>query len=433
MQAALNGPMGRTILESAVLSIGSSPDNQLVLHDANVAEYQAEIRPDGQGYSITDLGSGSGTFVNGQRLAWDMPRKLNPGDMITIGDTTFTYETANTSPSQTGSEQAQVVSPVETVQPGAEENRQQETPQQDHSVAAGFFPAAFNASEHTAYGPSTPEVPGQAPGAAPTYGPSTPPTDGLIYAPPFPQPVYQGGMPGYPGAEPAAPTPAPPQPARRRTWLWISLVALVVLIAGGAALFYFTRPSPEKTLDAYCQALQAQNYVAAYNQLATSLQNMETEPQYAAILQALGKTTSCMHGSANIIANTATATLTLITSGHTYRGTVTLLQDSSNNWKISILLSSPEMTMTTFCNALASGDYQTAYSTLSSDLKSRNSETQFETDFAGLTCSYSKIIVSGINAAANAIFTGGSGSAPAIILLTEDHNSNNDWKINGIQ
>ncbi len=232
MQAALNGPMGRTILESAVLSIGSSPDNQLVLHDANVAEYQAEIRPDGQGYSITDLGSGSGTFVNGQRLAWDMPRKLNPGDMITIGDTTFTYETANTSPSQTGSEQAQVVSPVETVQPGAEENRQQETPQQDHSVAAGFFPAAFNASEHTAYGPSTPEVPGQAPGAAPTYGPSTPPTDGLIYAPPFPQPVYQGGMPGYPGAEPAAPTPAPPQPARRRTWLWISLVALVVLIAG---------------------------------------------------------------------------------------------------------------------------------------------------------------------------------------------------------
>ncbi len=89
--------------------------------------------------------------------------------------------------------------------------------------------------------------------------------------------------------------------------------------------------------------------------------------------------------------------------------------------------------MTTFCNALASGDYQTAYSTLSSDLKSRNSETQFETDFAGLTCSYSKIIVSGINAAANAIFTGGSGSAPAIILLTEDHNSNNDWKINGIQ
>jgi limonene-1,2-epoxide hydrolase len=211
----------------------------------------------------------------------------------------------------------------------------------------------------------------------------------------------------------------------------------VLLIAAGAAgaFAYFNRATPEKTLDTYCQALQAQNYVAAYNQLATSLQNMETEPQYAAILQALGKTTSCKHGSANIITNTATASLTLVTAGHTYNGTVTLLQDSNNNWKISILLSSPEMTMNTFCNALAIGDYQTAYSALSSDLKSQNSESQFETDFAGFTCSYSGINVVGINAAANAVFTSHitGTSAPAIVTLIEDHNSNNDWKINSIQ
>ncbi|HZU70149.1 MAG TPA: FHA domain-containing protein [Ktedonobacteraceae bacterium] len=422
MQAALNGPMGRTVLEPAVLTIGSSPDNQLVLHDANVAEYQAEIRPDGQGYSITDLGSGSGTFVNGQRLAWDMPRKLNPGDTITIGDTTFTYEADSIPPWQSSSEQMQEVPPAGTAQPEAEANQQQEMPQQDHSISSGFSPAVPAATENTAYGVAIPEG-------------TPPPAGGPSYWPPFPQQGYPGSSPGYPWAMPA-PTvvPAAPPARRRRTWLWISLIVLVLLIAGGAALFYFARPTPEKTLDAYCQALQAQNYAAAYNQLATSLQNMETEPQYAATAQALGKTTSCMHSSANIIANTATATLTLVTSGHTYHGTVTLLQDSSNNWKISILLSSPEMTMTTFCNALASGDYQTAYSTLSSDLKSRNTEAQFETDFAGLTCSYSKIIVSGINAAADTTFKNASGSpASAIILLVEDHNSNNDWKINGIQ
>ena len=105
MEAALNGPLGRTILEPTVLTIGSSPDNQLVLPGSNVAQHQAEIRPEGQGYSITDLGSASGTFVNGQRLDWNIPHLLNSGDSITIGDTTFTYEgdsipSAHSSPGQ---------------------------------------------------------------------------------------------------------------------------------------------------------------------------------------------------------------------------------------------------------------------------------------------------------------------------------------------
>ncbi len=422
MEAALNGPMGRTILEPAVLTIGSSPDNQLVLHDANVAEYQAEIRPEGQGFSITDLGSGSGTFVNGQRLAWDMSRKLNPGDTITIGDTTFTYESDSTPSISVGSEQTQEVWQAGAEQSGVEAGQSLWSPQPDYSGSADFSPAA---SEHTAYGAAIPD------------GTLPPQTNGQIYSPPpLPQPVYAGDISGSPGAETASTLAAPPQaPRRRRSWIWISLVVLVLLIAGGAAAFvFFTRPTPEKTLDTYCEALRVQNYVAAYNQLSASLQNMETEPQYAAIYQALGKTTTCTHGSANIITNTATASLTLVTSGHTYNGMVTLLQDSSNNWKISILLSSPEMTMNTFCNALAMGDYQTAYSTLTSVLRNQAPESQFEAGFAGLTCSYSGIRVSGIDAVANVIFTNGTGTtAPAIVTLIEDHNSNNDWKISGIQ
>ena len=387
MEAALNGPLGRTILEPAVLTIGSSPDNQLVLHSANVAEHQAEIRPEGQGYSITDLGSDSGTFVNGERLDWNTPRLLSPGDTIMIGDTTFTYEGDATQ------------SPGTDQEPGR--------------------PQGSPGGEYTEYDP------GMAPGTQ-VYGQSYPQS-------PFEQPTYKDVMPGsapvYGGLVNA------PVAHRRRIWIWISLGIIVVLLLGGGAYYYFSRSTPEKTLDAYCQALQAQNYLAAYDQLASSLQNTETEPQYAALSQASGKISTCTHSSASIIANTATAKLTLLSSaGQRYNGTITLLQDNSSNWKISILLSSPDLTLNTFCNALKIGDYQSAYSELSSTLKSQHPETQFESDFGGLTCSYSKIAVSGINAAAIATFTDSTGaSSRGAFTLREDQGSNNDWKISGIQ
>lgn len=463
MEAALNGPLGRTILEPTVLTIGSSLDNQLVLHSSNVAEHQAEIRPEGQGYSITDLGGANGTFVNGQRLDWNMPHLLNPGDSITIGDTTFTYEgdgtpLAHSSPGQMQAGQPQA-GQMQAGQPQAGQPQQVGQPQAgqpqagqpqagqpqagqpqglslpyappspitgEHAGDADAFPYDASADwEHTAYGSGISE--GMQPQQP--YGQPYP-------QPPFAQPTYPGSMPSYPDSTSADAESAPPQAARRgRSWIWITLGVVVLLILGGAAYVFFTRPTPEKTLDTYCEALQAQNYVAAYNQLASSLQNTETEPQYAAISQALGKTTVCTHSSANIITNTATASLTLVSSGQTYNGIVTLLQDSSNNWKISILLSSPTMTLNTFCNSLKNGDYQSAYSELSSTLKSQHTETQFESDFANLTCSYSGISVSGINASAGAKFVNriAGTTSNATITLSQDRESNNDWKINGIQ
>jgi predicted component of type VI protein secretion system len=94
MEAALNGPNGRIVLGATPLTIGRTPDNQLVVNDAKASSHHAEIRPDGQGYSITDLGSTNGTFVNGQRLIPHMARQLNNGDAIRIGDTQYNYEGA---------------------------------------------------------------------------------------------------------------------------------------------------------------------------------------------------------------------------------------------------------------------------------------------------------------------------------------------------
>src|SRR6266404_394413 len=83
MRAVLNGPQGQTVLESSVLTIGSSPYNSLVLDNIKVSAHHAEIRPEEQGYAITDLGSIHGTYVNGERLDFNALRRLNPGNSLT--------------------------------------------------------------------------------------------------------------------------------------------------------------------------------------------------------------------------------------------------------------------------------------------------------------------------------------------------------------
>lgn len=92
MDAVLNGPSGSTTLGPAVLTIGRAATNALVVNDAKASSRHAEISPAGSGYNITDLGSTNGTFVNEQRLDRNVPRMLNPGDRIRIGDTVFAYE-----------------------------------------------------------------------------------------------------------------------------------------------------------------------------------------------------------------------------------------------------------------------------------------------------------------------------------------------------
>ena len=92
VKAALRSSLGRTILGDGIVTIGRAPDNGLVVRDPTVSSHHAEIRPDGQGYSIVDFGSKNGTFVNGQRLTKNSLCLLHFGDTFRIGDFTFTYE-----------------------------------------------------------------------------------------------------------------------------------------------------------------------------------------------------------------------------------------------------------------------------------------------------------------------------------------------------
>lgn len=93
MEVGLLGPSGRTTLGQSVLTIGRTPGNQLVINDPRVSGHHAEIRPEGQGYYILDLGSTNHTFINEHQLMPNIPRTLNSGDSIRFGtNVVYMYE-----------------------------------------------------------------------------------------------------------------------------------------------------------------------------------------------------------------------------------------------------------------------------------------------------------------------------------------------------
>ncbi len=72
------------------IGIGKATHNQIVLSDPTVSNSHAVIMVRDGGYSIVDLGSRNGTFVNGERLSAHA-RTLLHGDSIQLGQTTLTF------------------------------------------------------------------------------------------------------------------------------------------------------------------------------------------------------------------------------------------------------------------------------------------------------------------------------------------------------
>ncbi len=74
----------RIALGPEPITIGRDPDNDLVLDDRRVSRRHAEIRLRLGRYTLYDLQSTNGTFVNGRRVA---EIALSDGDRLTIGGT----------------------------------------------------------------------------------------------------------------------------------------------------------------------------------------------------------------------------------------------------------------------------------------------------------------------------------------------------------
>lgn len=83
----------RETFEKSVIAIGRHPSNDFrfdVNNDPDVSSKHAEIRVVGSVVTLRDLGSTNGTFVNGKRIAGEMP--LTDGDVVAFGDAGPTVE-----------------------------------------------------------------------------------------------------------------------------------------------------------------------------------------------------------------------------------------------------------------------------------------------------------------------------------------------------
>jgi hypothetical protein len=70
--------------------IGRSRECDIVLDDAGVSRRHAELRPSAEGWTIEDLRSTNGVYLNGRRMRG--PQALRPGDRIEVGSTKIVFE-----------------------------------------------------------------------------------------------------------------------------------------------------------------------------------------------------------------------------------------------------------------------------------------------------------------------------------------------------
>lgn len=191
------GPQPNTVYElnKDVLTLGRDIANDIVINDAEVSRNHLRIQRGVDGFTLSDLGSTNGTFINGQRLVGSRP--LNNGDMISLGETvTLGYERLRTG--------MPAAADAPTFSPNASPYSQQPQPQQPSPYAppgrdAGYAPQQSDPNYGTPPQPQQPYTPQQGGG----YGqqPQPQPQQGAYGQPQqqgyYPQTPQEYGAPGY--------------------------------------------------------------------------------------------------------------------------------------------------------------------------------------------------------------------------------------------
>jgi pSer/pThr/pTyr-binding forkhead associated (FHA) protein len=81
----------RFLLDQDVTTAGRHPDSDIFLDDVTVSRRHAEFRREGAGYTVHDVGSLNGTYVNRERID---AAPLSGGDEVQIGKFRLVYLTA---------------------------------------------------------------------------------------------------------------------------------------------------------------------------------------------------------------------------------------------------------------------------------------------------------------------------------------------------
>jgi serine/threonine protein kinase/limonene-1,2-epoxide hydrolase len=327
-----------------------------------------------------------------------------PGQLLHVGGANPDYVRADTTQSDAGIELG-------------------EAPQQ---VASGWMGSVTPVltpplpPTHTGYGGGE----GQSGGVPPIVLPSQPPSSTPI------QMVSPSSAPG----NVLAPSHHSPRTSHPALHIGLCITAVLLLLSGsvlGILAYRNSLPTPAKALDAFCTALQSKDDQTAYHQLSSAFQSRTSEAAFAGYF---ANVATCTHGAATQTGNIATANLTTTASGQTTADHVTLMQDSTGAWKIDddTNLSGLTKTLNTYCTALQSGDYATAYGQFSSRLQGNLSEAQFNSFFPQpSSCSYAALAQTTGGATTNIITTSSSGQSETdLVSLVLD--STNTWKIDDV-
>jgi hypothetical protein len=186
----LQGPHPEKIFRLAEeeITLGREMQNAIVISDPEVSRKHARLRRTEAGYTIEDLGSTNGTFVNGARITRAVP--LADGDRVSLGET------------------------IQLVY-------QERLPARDQTMVAGVGAATPPLGD--AEIPEEPAAPIEAPAEPPVQAVPPPPSEPmeppepyeaevLEPPPPFDEPMAAAGTEKEPAGEPAPEPPPAPKP-----------------------------------------------------------------------------------------------------------------------------------------------------------------------------------------------------------------------------
>ncbi len=172
-------------LNKDIVTLGRDITNDIVINDPEVSRHHMRLTRGAGGFTLEDLGSTNGTFVNGQRLTGARP--LRPGDMVGLGETvTLAYESVTAPPvtTESGSDVGGTVANP-AAQRGQPAPYGQPAPQQQQPQPYSYTPQA----QPSPYQPQQPAPQQPAPQPA-QYGQAQP------YGQAAPQPAPVGGYEG---------------------------------------------------------------------------------------------------------------------------------------------------------------------------------------------------------------------------------------------
>src|SRR5947209_16281971 len=87
---AVTGPLKDSAFElcGEELSVGRDSSNDVRVSDSLLSRRHCAVRREGEGFSLLDLDSLNGTFVNGRPIR---EHALEHGDQITVGESRFVF------------------------------------------------------------------------------------------------------------------------------------------------------------------------------------------------------------------------------------------------------------------------------------------------------------------------------------------------------